>query len=208
MATFALRWLVPRLGRWQRANPDIDVRLSTTSRLVDFAREDVDVGIRHGRGDWPGLKATYLFEPTYTPILNPVLLPPGVKIRKPADLLKLPLLRERDEEVSWKTWFAAAGETYAPAQTGPEFDSTVMAGHAAIQGLGAALAPPEFFADEIAEGRLLQPFDIMTSAGKAYYLVSLESRAEQAKIAAFRDWIVSEIAADTAAAEGRSQSAA
>jgi LysR family glycine cleavage system transcriptional activator len=208
MATFALRWLVPRLGRWQRAHPDIDVRLSTTSRLVDFAREDVDVGIRHGRGQWPGLSATRLFAPAYTPILNPVLLPPGVKIQKPADLLKLPLLRERDEEVSWMAWFAAAGETYAPAEKGPEFDSTVMAGQAAIQGLGAALAPPEFFADEIAEGRLIQPFTVMASTGKAYYLVCAQARADQPKIAAFRDWIVAEIAADTAAGNGRSQSAA
>src|SRR5258708_18079621 len=142
MATLALRWLVPRLGRWQQAHPDIDVRLSTNSRLVDFTREDVDVGIRHGRGAWPGLRATKLFEPTYTPILNPVLLPPGVRITRPADLLHLPLLRENDEEVSWKTWFAAAAETYAPAQRRPEFDSTVIAEQAGVQMLAPAQAPP------------------------------------------------------------------
>ncbi|MBI1775226.1 MAG: transcriptional regulator GcvA [Proteobacteria bacterium] len=208
MATLALRWLVPRLARWQQAHPDIDVRLSTTARLVDFQREDVDVAIRHGWGAWPGLRCDKLFAPLYTPLLNPALLPPGVRLTRPADLFRLPLLREHDEEVNWRAWFAAAGETYAPIQRGPEFDSTVMAGQAAIQGLGAALAPPEFFAEELSEGRLIQPFSIMTSAGKAYYLVCPEARGEQPKIQAFRQWLMDEVAADAANSNGRARTAA
>ena len=73
-ASFAMKWLVPRLGGFQRANPEIDVRISTGTGLIDFSREDVDIGIRYGRGQWPSLTAERLVTEDVMPVCAPSLL--------------------------------------------------------------------------------------------------------------------------------------
>jgi DNA-binding transcriptional LysR family regulator len=191
MTTIVMTWLVPRLPRFQAAHPEIDVRLTTTQRLVDFAREDVDAAIRFGTGKWPGAKAERMFGEVLTPLAGRRLID---KIRQPNDLRSLPLLRTTEED-EWPIWFAAAGVKAIDGMRGPIFDSTLIAVQAAIDGLGIVMGPPTLFADEIAAGRLFQPFPLAVGTGKSYWLVVPEHTADRPKVKAFRDWVFAEIAA-------------
>jgi LysR family glycine cleavage system transcriptional activator len=198
--TFATNWLVPRLGAFQLAHPTIAVRLETTHRLVDFAREDFDLGIRTGLGKWPGLKAHLLMPTEFTPLCSPALLARAGRLDGPADLLKLPLLDWRDDW--WRQWFALAG--IADPQPAPhptvQLESQVMLGQAAMTGQGVAILTPAFFAADIAAGRLVQPFDLVARSDSSFYVVYPQERQSSPKIRAFRDWILQEVGRDVARA--------
>ena len=107
MLTFASNWLARHLGSFQLAHPSLAVRLDTASHMVDFAREEVDVGIRSGGGNWPGLDVHMLFRADFTPMLSPKLAASIGGVKEPADLLRLPILDPGDPW--WRQWFAAAG---------------------------------------------------------------------------------------------------
>jgi LysR family glycine cleavage system transcriptional activator len=194
--TFATRWLAPRLVSFEMAHPKITVRLETMSRMVDFAREGFDVGVRTGRGDWPGLKAHKLFAIEFTPLLSPELLSRAGNIASPADLLKLPFIEWADEW--WREWFALSGITDPQLGPTPSFQLTtqMMASQVAIAGQGVAILTPAFFAKEIASGRLVQPFDIVAKSASDFWLVYSEARRNSPKICAFKDWILKEAGQD------------
>ncbi len=189
LTTFAVNWLVARLPRFQASHPAIEVRLTTTSRLVDFAREDVDVAIRLGAGNWPGLTAHKLLDEELSPLCAPTL---ARRLKTPADLARLTLLQDSSESDDWLTWFDAAGQRVPNATQGPGFDSTHIAVQAAIKGLGVAIGMPSMFAADLESGRLVQPFELVVKNGKANWLVYPEASALRPKIAHFRDWIVAE----------------
>lgn len=191
MTTIVMGWLVPRLPRFQAAHPEIEVRLVTSQRLVDFTREDIDIAIRFGDGKWPGLKAERMFGERLTPLCPKDFID---KIRTPEDLRTLPLIRSDDDGEEWRIWFAAAGVEGVGPIRGPVFDSTKIAAQAAVDGLGIVLAPPALFLDDIAEGRLYQPFELLVTTGKSYWLVVPDAWTERPKIKTFRDWIHSELA--------------
>jgi len=194
--TFAANWLVPRLGRFERAHPSYSVWLDSSVRVIDLLAEEVDIAIRVGLGEWPGLLADRLFPVTASPMASPALLATIGGVESPLDLLKLPLFREDDE--SWETWFAAAGHTVPPGVArGTRLDNQQMMGRAAVEGQGVALLNPPLFADEVAAGRLVQPFPQLLSTSRHYYLVYPRNRQQQPKIQAFRAWILEELAADT-----------
>lgn len=196
LTTFATNWLVPRLGTFQLAHPDIAVRLDASNVMVDFAREDIDIGIRSGSGTWPGLIAHGLFSAAYTPMLSPSLLQQYGPLDIPADLLELPLVDPTDDW--WPTWFAEAG-VVAPdlsRRTGIRVQNQQLAGRAAIAGQGVAILMPAFFAEELTSGQLIQPFPIVRNSPESHYwLVYPEVRQRSPKIRAFRDWILAEAGA-------------
>jgi LysR family glycine cleavage system transcriptional activator len=200
--TFCTNWLVPRLGTFQVAHPDIAVRLEASSRLVDFALEEFDLGIRDGKGTWPGLKSHLLFPVDLTAVCSPELLKRIGGIRKPEDLFSLPLLDYSDE--CWRQWFEAAGIPEPPKLKGPviQMPTQQMMGSAAMAGQGIALVTPALFDAELADGRLVQVLPIRCShKNSSYWLVYPEERQNTAKIRAFRDWILAEVAKDHAAKE-------
>jgi DNA-binding transcriptional LysR family regulator len=188
LTTFALGWLVRRLPLFQAAHPSIDVQLTTTARLIDFAVEDVDVAIRYGTGGWPGLRCDKIFDDVITPLCNARF---KERLRKPADILTVPLLHEQYEH-DWRTWFRAAGISVGQMKKGPIFDSTRVAIEAAIAGVGVACGAPSLFSAEIATGQLHQPFDLVVPNGKSYWLVSPDATAERPKIKALREWMLEE----------------
>ena len=200
--SFATSWLVPRLGTFQMAHPDIAVRVDASGRIVDLAREDIDVGIRTGSGDWPGLKAHLLMPSEFTPLCSPEFLARSGPLASPADLLKLPLLDWRDPW--WRQWFALAGvpdpQPAAPAMI--EVDSQVMLGRAALVGQGVAILTPAYFAAELADGRLVQPFALTGRSESSFWLVYLQERQNAPKIRAFRDWMLAEVKRDAERAAG------
>jgi DNA-binding transcriptional LysR family regulator len=114
------------------------------------------------------------------------------KLKTPADLKGLPLLTTTVGPDEWTSWLAAAGLTGFERTSGAAFDSTLIALQAAIQGVGIAIGDPYFFADDIATGRLVQPFKLVVNYGKAYWFVSPETAADRPKVQAFRDWCIKE----------------
>ncbi|MGF7008476.1 LysR substrate-binding domain-containing protein [Aminobacter sp. BE322] len=192
--TFASNWLARHIGSFQMRHPGIAVRLDTSSRMVDFAREDVDVGIRSGDGTWPGLVAHRLFRAQYTPMLSPKLAESIGGVKEPADLLKLNILDPGD--IWWTRWFALAGLPADSLSGRPDtsMGSQAYEASAAMAGQGVAILTRAFFTSELAEGRLIQPFDLIGDDGQGYWLVYPEARRNAPNIRAFRDWILAELA--------------
>jgi LysR family transcriptional regulator, glycine cleavage system transcriptional activator len=193
LPSFAARWLVPRLGRLRTAHPDIDLRISTSQHLVDFAREDVDMGIRMGRGHYPGLRVDRLFGETLMPVCAPALLEDGQPLRRPEDLGHHVLLHEEDY-TGWQLWLNLAGVEGVDARRGPIFTDGAMVVQAAAEGQGVALGRLALAAWDLAAGRLVRPFDVSMPHDLAYYLVCPEATAERPRIAAVRAWLLDEAA--------------
>ncbi|MGH6934060.1 MAG: transcriptional regulator GcvA [Dongiaceae bacterium] len=194
MPSFAARWLVPRLGSFRRAHPSIDLRISASEKLVDFARDDVDVGIRYGRGLYPGLRTDLLMRESYFPVCSPALLKGPLALKEPADLLNHTLLYDFDwRENLWLLWFNAAGLKVDSLHHTISFNHSNLMLQAAIDGLGVAMSHHALAADDLQSGRLARPFAFGMPAEFAYYLVAPEASADRPKIVAFRDWIKDEI---------------
>lgn len=190
-ASFAMKWLVPRLGGFQRANTEIDVRISTGTGLVDFSREDVDIGIRYGRGQWPNLMAERLVAEDVMPVCAPALLKGPNGLKKPTDLKRFTLLHIGNFPDDWQVWLTAAGVKGVDASRGVSFDFALAAYQAAMDGLGVALGRNPLVEPDLKAGRLVVPFEFKRSSDFAYYLVYPPEAIRRRKIKAFRDWIVS-----------------
>lgn len=192
MHTFASQWLAPRLGRFQLLQPQVAVRLETTNRAVDFAREEVDVVVRAGKGVWPGLVAHRLLDVRFTPMLSPRLAASIGGVMEPADILKLPLIDSKDPW--WITWLNAHGlpVSILAEQTAPSLSMQALDAEAAMADMGVALLTPAYYRTELATGRLIQPFERVIDEGTGYWLAYPESRRNVPKIKKFREWIVAE----------------
>jgi LysR family glycine cleavage system transcriptional activator len=182
------------------AHPRIAVRLEADGRLVDLAREPFDVAIRGGRGEWPGMEAVFLFPSAQTVLATPQAMAALGEAPRPQDLLDT---RRIGSEAEWTAWFKAAGVAGATdAQAAaPRIaaDTQTLEVAAAIANGGAAMGSPVMFATDIAAGRLVQPFDHYIGRGQGYWLVYPADRRRARKIAAFREWLIGQVANDPAA---------
>jgi LysR family glycine cleavage system transcriptional activator len=192
LASLAAKWLLPRLTDFQEQHPGIDVRITTSTSLVDFQRDNVDAAIRYGRGQWPGLRADWLMADELFPVCSPSLLRGDKPLRQPEDLKGYPLLHTSNANSDdWRLWLTAAGLPADIArQPGITFDMIFMTIQAAIDGIGVAMGRTSYVQDDIAKGRLVVPFKIALPADAGFYLVAPEGRREAPKLAAFRQWIV------------------
>jgi LysR family glycine cleavage system transcriptional activator len=189
VSTFALRWFMARLPRFQRRHPEIELRISTTLRTVNFEREGFDVAIRSGGGDWPDLHVEHLFDVEIVPVCSPKLLADGPPLTRPEDLGHHTLLYADTRPDDWPAWLRGVGLPKLDPARSLTFEATHFALQAAIQGAGIAIAGRPFIADDLALGNLIMPFDHMESIPGAYYLVCPEIWAERSKIVAFRRWL-------------------
>ena len=189
-ADFAAKWLVNRLSRFAERHPDVDLRVSATTHYADFARDDVDIAIRHGDGNWPGLDVQRLYSERLFPICSPRLVAGRKRITKAADLLKFPLLRLEDAK-NWTRLFEAAG-VKASVGPGPVLNRASMLIDAAIDGQGIALARTALAAWDIIHGRLVRPVDVSLTMANTYWIVCPKATARTPKIAAFRQWLLAE----------------
>lgn len=190
ISSFAARWLVPRLGKFVAAHPDIDLRLATSQRLTDFAREQVDAAIRYGGGDYPGLAATLLMTEELYPVCSPDLIA-RLPLRHPEDLRNHTLLHDDGVE-EWGEWLVAAGVTGVNNDHGHWYRDSSLLLQAAIAGQGVALGRSVLAAEEIAAGRLVRPFDWSLPSTNAYYFVCPQSSMHRGKVVAFREWLLAE----------------
>ncbi|MEX2642068.1 MAG: transcriptional regulator GcvA [Acetobacterales bacterium] len=198
-ASFASKWLVPRLDRFTHSHPDVDVRLSASPTPVDFSREDVDLAVIYGLPDQPGVKADLLFPNEVFPVCSPKLLEGSRPLREPADLRNHVLLHHdspiRDvNNPDWAMWLRAAGVTDVNARRGPHFDQVYLVIDEAISGYGVGLVGSALVADDLRAGRLVRPFELSMPVPFAYYVLTPEYKARMAKVAAFRDWLIREAA--------------
>jgi LysR family glycine cleavage system transcriptional activator len=191
---FAAKWLVYRLGRFAESHPEIDLRVSAAAHQVDFAREDVDVAVRHGDGKWPGLDAVRLCSERLFPVCSPKLVAGRNRIAAASDLLKFPLLR-LDDWKTWTRWFEAAGVADAVAH-GPVLNRASMLIDAAVDGQGIALARTALAAWDIINGRLVTPIDVSLKMPNTYWIVCPKATASVPKIATFRKWLLAEASED------------
>jgi LysR family glycine cleavage system transcriptional activator len=192
---FAAKWLVHRLGNFAEAHSDIDLRVSATLHHVDFAREEVDLAVRHGDGNWPGLDAVQLSAEQLFAVCSPKLLSGRRKLGKPADILKLPLIH-LDNREDWKKWLRTVGADDADVSHGPVLNRVSMAIDAAINGQGVALARTTLAAWDLINGRLVRPFPDSLPLSKTYWIICPKATSNLPKIVTFRNWLLSEAAAD------------
>jgi LysR family glycine cleavage system transcriptional activator len=192
---FAAKWLVSRLGRFAEAYREIELMVSATMHHVDFAREDVDLAIRHGAGNWAGLDAVNLWPEELFPVCSPALLHSRRGIYSPEDVLQFPLLHLNDRR-DWSRWLEAAGASGEGLLHGPILNHASMLIDAAIDGQGIALARTALAAADLINGRLVQPFQTTLPLKNTYWIVCPNATSALPKIVAFRDWLLAEAAAD------------
>ena len=193
---FAAKWLVHRLGRFSEAHPEIELRISASIQHVDFAREDIDLAIRHGVGQWPGLHVTRLCAEELFPVCSPELVRGRGALRSPRDLKRHTLLHA-DDTGDWVKWLKLAGVDDVDFKRGTVFNQASMAIDAAVDGQGIALARTALAAWDLLSGRLVRPFPQALEAPYALWIVCPTSAAELPKSATFRSWLLKEAADDT-----------
>lgn len=186
--TFAARWLAANIGLFQLSHPNLAVRLDTDPRLVDFTQSEVDAAIRATHTLGPGLVGHKLLKVEFAPMLHPDLVE-KYDVRQPADLLRVPTLTPDDPWLP--AWLQLAGvDVPELPKSFVSLGTQHLEAAAAMAGRGVAMMTPPFYADEIAAGRLVQPFALTGWEGHYYYFCYPEARRNSPKIRAFRDWIV------------------
>jgi LysR family glycine cleavage system transcriptional activator len=201
--SFAAKWLVPRLGAFEQAHPQVDVWLSAGIELVDLAAGEVDVAIRYGSGRYPGLEVARLLNETVIPVISPELLKEQ-PLESPADLKNHVLLHDGSPDLDdscpdWSMWLAARGLRGIDGMRGPRFNQSSLVIEAAANGRGVALAKLTLAQADLDAGRLVAPLQIATAVDFAYYLVHPKAKGRLPQVKAFISWIEAEAAAHEAA---------
>ncbi len=198
-SSIAAKWLIPRLDRFSKLEPDADVLLDISCQFRDLERDDVDAAIRFGRGDYPRVRSDRLFEHSIFPVCSPSLLRSAPPLRSPEDILNHTLIHEAwsGQGVTWPdwtTWLKAAGIDRFELRPGLHFDNSAFAIQAAIDGTGIALGDMSLVADDLAAGRLVQPFDLAINGPPmfAYFLVTPLEPPTNSLVSRFREWVLRE----------------
>jgi LysR family glycine cleavage system transcriptional activator len=201
--SFGSKWLVPRLERFRTAHPEFDVRIDATDALANFTGDGIDVALRYGRGTYRNLRAECLMAEVAHPVCSPRLLEHGPPLRTPGDLRLHTLIHvqwkmDEDAAPNWRMWLRAAGADGVDPDRGPRFSADSMAVDAAIEGQGVALIGEALVEGDLKAGRLVRPFppSVRQETAFSYYLVYPESKAADAKVTAFRAWVMAEVRRD------------
>lgn len=197
LASFAAGWLVPRLGRFRAQYPGIDLRIDTSRRLVDFAREDVDLAIRFGAGPFKGLQAVHLLDEELFPVASPALLHGAQPLSRFEDLVRHQLLHDMDAHpdqpwMSWPRWFEREGLPPQAAARGLFFtDSNVLVA-AAVAGQGVALGRAPHLGEHLAKGRLVRLFEQSWMSDWRYYVVGPAAQFKRPLVKMLVEWLLEE----------------
>ncbi|NNE51980.1 MAG: transcriptional regulator GcvA [Sulfitobacter sp.] len=191
---FTAKWLAPRLFQFAQEHPEIELRFSASLRMMDFARDNVDVAIRFGYGPDPGLYALPLAEEWVVPVMTPEL---ALRYPTPESLTEAVLILDGSIDfikpsVNWKAWFRTMGID-APPATGPRFDQADHAIDAALAGVGIVLGRRALVIKDLAEGRLVAPFPKALKTGARFRFLCPEGAETRPQINAFKNWMLHEI---------------
>lgn len=189
-ATFAVRWLIPRLSSFHAANPDVDVRLTTTLPADDVDGVIVDGAIRLGTGSWRGMRAYRLVRNELTPVMSPALFKARRHLVRPSGLSRETLLHALARPDDWAAWLKAAGLAHIDPHGGQKYESSVLAYQAAIEGHGVAIGQKVLVEADLAARRLLAPYDFTLDMGAyTYYFVCPEDAPVSSALETFRTWL-------------------
>ena len=194
--SFAAKWLVPRLGRFEAAHPDVDVWVSAGLELVDFTSGEIDLAIRYGSGRYPGLEVTRLLGETVSPVVSPALLA-QTPLEALSDLSHHVLLHDGSPDADescpdWAMWLAARGVKGVDGARGPRFNQSSLVIEATVNGRGVALAKQTLAQADLDAGRLVQPFNIATAVDFAYFVVHPKAKGRLKQVRAFVTWLIEE----------------
>lgn len=187
--SFAIQWLVPRLADFNQQEPDIDVRIKAVDMEEGSLTEDVDVAIYYGKGQWPGLSATKLYQEYLIPLCSPSLLVGKKPLVQLADLAQHTLLHDTSRK-KWQEFVKKYAIEGVNVNQGPIFSHSTMVLQAAVHGQGIVLANNVLAQAELDAGRLVAPFDQVLVTHNAFYVVSHEQQSEVGRVAKFRDWML------------------
>ncbi len=193
LPTFGTKWLIPRIPAFSAAHPEILVNFTTRIQPVDFEAEELDAAIHLGEGRWPGARLDHLMDEEAVVVCSPALKRKA-RLKQPSDLAEQTLLQMASRPTGWEEWLDAAGLPGLDGRHGPRFEHHLMVIQAALAGLGLAVLPSFLVAEELADGRLLEPFPAIRVTGRrAYWLAYPERNRELPALVAFREWLVGEI---------------
>ncbi|WP_186059968.1 transcriptional regulator GcvA [Burkholderia gladioli] len=198
---FADRWLLWRVESFQVQHPYYDLRIDMSRHLVDLTAERVDVAIRYGAGNWPDLASTYLLRDDFFPVCSPALLEGEHALTSPAELRHHRLIHDTSMSdfgvfPNWRSWLRKAGyANQVDCDRGLQLNDSSSAYQAAISGNGVALGRTSLVERDLAEGRLVKPFETEQTCELAYYLVHRKGRENEAPVVAFREWLLAEVGA-------------
>jgi LysR family transcriptional regulator, glycine cleavage system transcriptional activator len=200
--SFAAKWLVPRMDKFQAANPNVQVWVAADMNLVDFAYADVDVAVRYGPGFYEGVVSEKLMTEEVLPVCSPALLADGKPLKTPQDLVGHTLLHDTGTDIDpscpdWSMWLAARGISGADTNQGLRFNQSAMVIDAAASGRGVALAKRAIAAADLQSGRLVAPFSGEgDKVGFAYWIVRPKGRTMTPALKSFLDWLKEEATGD------------
>ena len=198
---FLTRWLVPKVREFQDRHPDIELRLSPNSGVIDFGWSDIDMAIYFGDGKWPGVELFFLREVVLVPVCSPAYVEANPPMTAPDDLCAHTLIDVSTRPAEWNEFLASFGVTRRRAREAPERFQHSLALSAAMESLGIALADRQLVAREVLYGRLVTPVDIAMENHLGYYLVYQKDRRLTDEMRAFLDWVMDEVAGESAGAD-------
>jgi LysR family glycine cleavage system transcriptional activator len=198
--SLAVKWLIPRLGRFYQRHPEVDLRIRPDPMVIDLMAESdsVDMAIRFGQGPFPNLAATPFMHETVFAVASPELLAKGPPLRHPRDLARHTLLHsesvrlEVNSMANWEVWLALLNVTGVNPRAGPTFPSSYMLLQAAMHGQGVALTWAALADDDLRAGRLVRLFDRAIEGSMSYFALTTQVAARKPKVISFRDWLVEE----------------
>ncbi|MDA0664508.1 MAG: LysR substrate-binding domain-containing protein [Proteobacteria bacterium] len=196
LATFTMRWLIPRLYRFKGLHRDVEVRLSASDQPFDFMLDGIDVAIRVGRPPWPaGTKTTPLLVERTGPVCSPGLWSPGGAEARP-DLSQFERLHTHTRPLAWSYWLESQGLSEIDPQAGQYFEHYYFLIESALAGLGFAVCPEVLVAGDLASGRLIAPFGFAPD-GQSYYISQPATHVSDARTNGFVDWVLAEARGET-----------
>ena len=198
-SSFINAWLLPRLTQFQSQNPMIHVRIKTSFEDADFERQQFDVGIFNGPVADDHLYTLELFIVDMFPVYSPALISANSPLDQPADLehhLLLQIPSIKNEADDWTLWLSAAGVDIDKVQFGPVFDNYPLALQAALEGQGLVMARRPFAAAELANGRLIQPFNLSVNEPASWFQVTKHKPEPGSAVYLFTEWLQHEVGSD------------
>ncbi|SEK91644.1 LysR family transcriptional regulator, glycine cleavage system transcriptional activator [Variovorax sp. YR750] len=203
-ARFATNWLLPRLPKFRAANPGLELSFDITDELRDFEADDIDIAIRFGIGSYEGARADRLFDTLIVPVCSPRLIETGPPLNEPRDLLRhnltLCFVDWKTDTMTWpdwRMWMAAAGVDSNDIDDSRlvGFTDSSFVVQAVLESGAVGLADLDMIAGDLAQGRLVRLFDVGVRMAQpyAYYLVCPQESSEDARVVAFREWLLGEM---------------
>jgi len=200
-SAFLHRWLLPRIGRFYDQSPNVELEISASTGLIDFAHSDTDMAVYFGDGNWDDVECHFLKRSALIPVCKPDLLVKH-EIHTPEDITHHTLLHVIKRPEEWRDWFAAAGTEMVERRKGLYLSSGLLTAQAAARGLGVALTDVSLVSEEIQSGQLVAPLDIPLELPKSFYLVYRKNRPMTLAMRQFKDWLMDEMAVDALSARG------